>query len=115
MKTYKLLKDLPFTPKGTIFNEDARGEDWLTLANIKPMVKDEALEKLEWIWFEEIKEKEKESPTFKIWDYAILKRDWEFILITSITSPRDIYTYNYSHNDSDLRKPTKQELDLYFR
>lgn len=80
-----------------------------------------------WDWDEikivEIK-KPKPKPKFKIWDYAVHEApSWiSYIKIFSITLGwwgSDKFQYNkdwclYTSQDS-LRKPTKEELKLYFR
>lgn len=77
------------------------------------------------IWFiEEVKE---DSPKFKVWDYAVFDLDkWHaYIKITEIRiewSPftKNIIKYNrdstwWYYEESELRKPTSEELEKYFR
>ncbi len=54
--TYKLLKDLPFTEKWTIFTAEWEMEDWNINNQIEPMIVNGRKDELIWEWFEEIKE-----------------------------------------------------------
>lgn len=68
--------------------------------------------------FEEVREEPK--PKFKVWDYVV-HEDWKrFIKIIDIKITEDnSFIYNHDglwyYRDSELRKPTQEELEKYFR
>ena len=73
--------------------------------------------------------KEEENPKFKIWDYAVEEPfnnnldETEYLIIYSVLKKdwKFIYNMQYSKNwyvsflsENKIRKPTKEELELYF-
>ena len=107
MKKYRLLKDLPNKSCWTIISEKdvQKYYDFFSYIN--------SVE-----WFEEVKEEPK--PKFKIWDYVVHKAWKRFIKIIDIKITEDnSFIYNYDsmwyYRDSELRKPTQEELEKYFR
>lgn len=85
---------------------------------IKQIMKDDAFKLLLWKWFEEtIENKPENKPKFKIWDYAACDFNWSVLLykIDFMCIDKGWHTYQWSIDGNKLRKPTQEELDLYFR
>ena len=120
MKKYKLLKDIPFYDKWTVFifdwysaYEELNPEEHL----VSHPFEDEDFKSLVWIWYEEILAKT--EPKFKVWDYAVAFKKWIYLKITSIFK-NGLWEYRYSnwtnwYDEDELRNPTKEELEKYFR
>lgn len=71
----------------------------------------------EW-YIEEIKEELK--PKFKVWDYAVWKYGNRYVKIIDIHFIDNSFKYNsywdwYHYKECNLRFPTKEELEKYFR
>lgn len=123
MKKYKLLKDLPFHKKWTIFLYDWEEvfEEWDIEHPIGTHYFDDySFKTLIWEWFEEVKEEPK--PKFKVWDYVVYKNWKRFIKIIDIkiTSNSNYIKYNHDsgwwyYHEDELRLPTQEELEKYFR
>lgn len=113
MKWYKTLKDLPFIPAGTIFDENWMGTDMLEIAIIKTLLKDDQFDTLIWDWYEEIIEEKKEEEyewlnieDIKIWD-KVIKVSIDGLIARTIVSNLPL--------DWNFRKPTQEELEKYWR
>lgn len=114
MKKYKLLKDLPWADKWDIYRED-----WYNLSKdgsddlIRGWIfEDKNFKDLIWVWVEEIKE-EKEVK-YRVWDYAVVKNPVGYLKIDSVEEVGWGYWYN-GYEDTELRLPTNEELEKYFR
>ena len=58
---------------------------------------------------------EEPKPKFKVWDYAVLCHlSTEYLKINRICKNTYSYLYNW-YKEEDLRSPTKEELEKYFR
>ena len=122
MKHYLLLKDIYGTISGRIFNEEgrylwregARRDDWWINELIRLILKmeDDIDEK-----FFQLLEEVRDIPKFKIWDYVVYEDDLDiFDKISAYNKNDDTYCiWDDRISRQFLRKPTKEELLLYFR
>lgn len=126
MKKYKLLKDIPFHNKWTVFIFDwySAYVEWEEDHLVSHPFEDEDFKSLLWIWYEEILEEPKHK--FKVWDYVVKDdrfkcKDWltwkiYYIKINYIRFDEYLKCFLYnSYKEEELRSPTKEELEKYFR
>lgn len=132
MKKFRLLKDLPYTKAWIIYTKSDDNYSWIynyvseKINNwrIDYLNKEDVEDNPE--WFEEVKEELK--PKFKIWDYVVCESTsprWskikKYIKIIDIRIKSDNYIeYNrdsalWYYSEHELRLPTEEELEKYFR
>lgn len=105
---YELIKDFSGWKKGEVYNLWDRIIVWTS---------PEELERIGIVK----KVEEKKKPKFKVGDYAMHVNGKVAVKIHSVLLPNDDddgFRYSYSNNwkyESELRTPTKEELELYFR
>ncbi len=113
MKTYTVIKDF-------INSEWFKVSSWF-IVNYKI---DDYIKLLINNWFiEEIKEEDKyyKIPKFKVWDKVVWDSDYKpcYMIIFELYPTIEWYIYNFRDDsikfkEDELRKPTQEELDLYF-
>lgn len=110
MKKYKLLKDLPWCNVGTILKE------WKpSYNNIINIINNDKLFEIYKDWFEEIKE-ETIKPKYKVWDYVVYKDlKWTSYIKIFAIHYRNWFIYNGKFSENELRLPTQNELQTFFR
>ena len=118
MKKYKLLKEFPWAKVGNIYDENWRGYNCNNHDMIKEWIFDnESFNDLLWEWIEEIKEEE--NPKYRIWDYVVAEKGDDEITIQYLKISGIILKYwqlRYDgYKEEDLRLPTEEELEIYFR
>lgn len=116
MKKYKLLKDLPFFKKWTIFLFDwtRAYEGWNEEEVVHHPFNDCSFNDLLWEWYEEIRDEE--IPKFKIGENVVYDDfSWtiRFQQVRSIHYDTGGFNYNW-YFEEFLRRPTQEELDKYY-
>jgi len=83
-------------------------EPWDTIEGLREILTNNLIE-------EEVNVDEK-SPKFKIGDNAVYEYiDNEYIKIYEISIDEWEYEYNWVYNEEDLRGPSKEELNIYYK
>ncbi len=119
MKTYRLKKDIIGAKKWMEFGYSYGEITWQIAVEWKSLWQVMGLIRAVWIenteYFEKVKEVE-----FKVGDYAVYGNNSytdyiKYIKIDGITIYNDWDIFYNWYKPEDLRKPTQEELNLYFR